>query len=179
MKVNKQPRMSLFKYFKYEKLTDDICNNKCQRCPVEMECEYFYTHRPPLIVDIWFKIKYLPYDISHYVANYFAKRKKTHYRCAVCGRIEAPYFYDEEELRKSITHEYGWWKARSAHNTLWHVCHHCMEHGYVTSADNDIMGYTWDEWQDFVAKNNQEVMDKIKAKDPEYYERWFGDEEEV
>ena len=178
-------RANLFKYLKYEKITDKYCNEEnssgnCAACPVKNECNYNLNHDVPWLVEAYWFLKWMPYNIGNEIAKYCVKHKKTHYTCAVCGMIEAPYFYDEVG---SITHDYGWWKAKSGHGITLYACHHCMEHGYAPSSENGKpydyehpREHTWDEWQEIVANSNAKSLAIIKEKDPEYYKKWFGDE---
>lgn len=177
-------RANLFKYLKYDKLTDKYCNDDCENCPVKEECKYISDHSYPWLLVIRDRILWLPYDICNIIANCMAKYKKTHYVCSVCGRIEAPYFENDEYYRASIIYEYGWWKAKSDTKTSLWICHHCMEHGFSPSSYNGLpldyehpREFTWDEWQDMIKTRNEKVMNNIKTKDPEYYMRHFHEEE--
>lgn len=168
-------RASLFKYLSYDKLTDKHCNEEnssgnCAACPVREECAYIVDHDAPLFMEIKWFLESIPCTIRLMIANFFATHKKTHYTCSICGLIEAPYFGDNKYLRSSITHGYGWWKAKSSYRRARWVCHHCMEH-------SDCMERN--ELQDFVVRSNKRMMDTIKNKDPNYYRKWFGEEKEV
>jgi len=124
---------------------------------------------PPLLLEAKWFVESIPDKISWAIATFYARHKKTHYKCNICGMIEAPYFGDNKYLRSSITHGYGWWKAKSCYRHPRWVCHHCMEHSSTM---------TWDELQEFVQRCNKRTLENIKIKDPEYYRKWF-DEEEV
>lgn len=107
------------------------------------------------------------------LSRYYYRHKKSHYKCIVCGRIEAPYFTEEEWA--SITKDMGWHKFKDSNR--W-VCHYCADHGFSPSFENGRLRnwehpWTWDEWQEFVKKDNNKVLTAIKEKDPEYYEYWF------
>lgn len=167
-------RASLFKYLKYDKLTDKYCNEEnssdnCISCPVKEECHYLTAMDSPLLLEVKWFIESIPGKISWALATFYAKHKKTHYECSICGMIEAPYFGDNKYLRSSITHGYGWWKTKSSYGRSRWICHHCMEHSSTM---------TWDELQEFVQRCNKRTLENIKIKDPEYYRKWF-DEEEV
>lgn len=106
------------------------------------------------------------------ISRYYYSKKKSHYQCAICGRIEAPYFTGEKYA--SITKDMGWHKLD---NGKWHrwVCHHCADHGFERPNEKDLpWTFTWDEWQDFVEEDNNKLLTTIKEKDPEYYEYWFN-----
>lgn len=106
------------------------------------------------------------------ISRYYYSKKKSHYQCAICGRIQAPYFTGEKYA--SITKDMGWHKID---NGKWHrwVCHHCADHGFERSDEKDFpWTFTWDEWQDFVEEDNNKLLTTIKEKDPEYYEYWFN-----
>lgn len=161
-------RAKLFKYLKYDKLTNKYCNEEnasgnCVCCPVKIECDYNVNHDVPWLIEVYWFLKWLPYRISNAFSNYYVKHKKTHYECSICGQIEAPYFQDKVFLRESITGGYGWWKAKNGRSTRW-VCHSCMEHGFSVPIDGE-----------FVVRENEKMLAQIKEKDPEYYEKWFGD----
>lgn len=173
----------MFKYLKYDRLTNKYCNDEnssgnCAGCPVKTECDYYVNHEPPLLISAYWYLMSIPLRVTHAFDYYMAHHKKTHYECAVCGDIEAPYFQDQDFLRGPITSGYGWWKAKgSGKRTCW-VCHQCMEHGYSSSgSDEHWRRITWDEHQECVTKDNEKILAKIKEKDPEYYEKWFGDKE--
>lgn len=173
-------RAKLFKYLKYDRLTDKYCNEEnssgdCAACPVKTECDYYVNHDAPWLLEAYWFLKSAPSRIAESVSNFMAKHKKTHYCCSVCGTLEAPYFHNHEALRTSITYEYGWWKAKSSwRQTRW-VCHDCMEHKrYALNAD-----YTWEVDQKYIEQHNKNIKGLIQEKDPEYYEKWFGDEYDV
>ena len=163
-------RASLFKYLKYDKLTEKYCNpsSDCTCCSVREECDYITHLDAPLLLEIKWFLESIPDKISWAIANYYARHKKTHYMCSICGMLEAPYFGDNKYLRTSITHGYGWWKEKSHLRHTRRVCHHCKEHH---------KSMTWDELQKFVKRSNKRVLDNIKTKDPEYYKKWFHEEE--
>ena len=109
-------------------------------------------------------------EVIEPISRYYYSKKKSHYQCAICGRIEAPYFTGEKYA--SITKDMGWHKLD---NGKWHrwVCHHCADHGFERPNEKDLpWTFTWDEWQDFVEEDNNKLL--IKEKDPEYYEYWFN-----
>lgn len=91
--------------------------------------------------------------------------KKAHYRCTICGLIEAP-FFNKDDYTHSITDAYGWHRFEDGR---W-VCHHCADH----SAQNSTQ---WEWWHDWVQKHNEILLSQIKEKDPDYYEEWFDEEE--
>ena len=126
------------------------------------------SHDAPLLLEVVWFITNIKDTISWKVANSIAAHKKTHYVCSICGLIEAPYFGDNKYLRTSITHGYGWWKAKSSYGRTRWICHHCMEH-------SDCMERS--ELHDFVSRSNKRMMDTIKNKDPEYYKKWVNEEE--
>lgn len=118
------------------------------------------------------------------LSRYYYSKKKSHYQCTVCGRIEAPYFTGEKYA--SLTKDMGWHKFNEGKWSRW-VCHHCADHGFISASESCNGGYTWDEWQTFVSEDNSKVLATIKEKDPEYYNYWFdggrerelfGDEDE-
>ena len=129
-----------------------------------------FSNNPIMKFECWFEN-----SIIEPLSRYYYSKKKTHYRCTVCGWIDAPYF--TEEKYASITKDMGWHKLD---NGKWHrwVCHHCADHGFVSTFENHKDGYTWDEWQKLVNENNVKVLAAIKEKDPEYYEYWFEDVDE-
>lgn len=111
-------------------------------------------------------------EVIYPISRYYYSKKKSHYQCAICGHIEAPYFTGEKYA--SITKDMGWHKID---NGKWHrwVCHHCADHGFERSDEKDFpWTFTWDEWQDFVEEDNNKLLTTIKEKDPEYYEYWFN-----
>lgn len=110
-------------------------------------------------------------------SRYYYSKKKSHYQCAICGRIEAPYFTGEHWA--SVTKDMGWYKFKDSKR--W-VCHHCADHGFVLSQDCDgYHGFSWDAWQELVKEDNEKILNIIKEKDPEYYHYWFegGREQEL
>lgn len=132
-----------------------------------------FSNNPIDRLEIW-----LENNILTPISRYYYSHKKAHYRCCVCGRIIAPYF--ETGKYVSVIKDYGWVKGKR-YCTYW-LCHHCADHGFVSIAEAnknlDWRGFTWDEWQDVVQKENKEVLDLIKQKDPKYYNDWFADYEE-
>ena len=160
--------MSLFKYIKYHRLIDKYCNdenekNDCANCPAKKECDCYYDMKEPALVKLYYHLYWLPHDTAEKISNYRAKLKKTHYRCDVCGLIEAPFFREQDVLRVSIDHEYGWYRAKRFGHTIW-VCHHCSAH---------VRDYPFDEWLQFVKDKNKNTLEMIKRKDLEYYNEHF------
>lgn len=116
------------------------------------------------------------------IAKYYYTHKKAHYKCCVCGYIMAPYF--DEKHKWSLTYDMGWHKFKDWKCTRW-ICHHCADHGFELSSEaaksvgwEGRRGYTWDEWNEIVTKDNDKLLDVIKNKDLEYYNYWFGDDDE-
>lgn len=132
---------------------------------------FIFSNNPIDRFSCWFEN-----SVIEPLSRYYYRHKKAHYRCAVCGLIEAPYF--TEEKYTSITKDFGWHKFKD--NNRW-ACHHCADHGFISARDEHNSGYTWDEWQEFVKEDNSKVISIIKEKDPEYYEYWFngGREQEL
>ena len=129
-----------------------------------------FSNNPIIKFECWFEN-----SIVEPISRYYYSKKKTHYRCTVCGRIEAPYFTGEKYA--SLTKDMGWHKFNEGKWSRW-VCHHCADHGFVSASESRNGNYTWDEWQEFVNEDNTEVLTAIKEKDPEYYEYWFNGERE-
>ena len=130
---------------------------------------------------------WLANNINEPLSRLYYRKKKSHYECSVCGQIIAPYFYipwySFDKNASSITCDYGWHKFKDSNR--W-ICHHCADHGFAPSSYNGTelsigRGRTWDEWQEYVKKENEQVLDAIKEKDPEYYHYWFegGREQEL
>ena len=125
-------------------------------------------------------------NIEEPISRYYFKKKKSHYRCCVCGQIVAPYFethYHTANTYCSLSHDYGWHKLKGRYGG-W-VCHHCADHGFSPSSENGKpfdwehpRECTWDEWQEYVKENNKQVLQAIKEKDLEYYKWWFEDEQD-
>ena len=116
------------------------------------------------------------------MSRYYYTHKKKHYECCVCGRMISPYF--DDKCKWSPTYDMGWHKFKDWKLTRW-ICHHCADHGFELSSEaskyigwENRVGYTWDEWHEIVVKDNNELIDVIKNKDPKYYDYWFGDEDE-
>lgn len=137
------------------------------------------SNSPIVKFEYWFEN-----SIVQPLSRYYYSKKKSHYQCTVCGRIEAPYFTGEKYA--SLTKDMGWHKFNEGKWSRW-VCHHCADHGFVSASESRNGGYTWDEWQIFVSEDNSKVLATIKEKDPEYYNYWFdggrerelfGDEDE-
>lgn len=140
---------------------------------------FTFLSNPIMRFECWFEN-----SIVEPLSRYYYSKKKSHYKCTVCGLIEAPYF--TEEKYASLTKDMGWHKFNEGKWSRW-VCHHCADHGFVSASESCNSGYTWDEWQKFVNEDNTKVLVAIKEKDPEYYEYWFeggrerelfGDEDE-
>lgn len=140
---------------------------------------FTFSSNPIMRFECWFEN-----SIVEPLSRYYYSKKKSHYRCTICGLIEAPYFTGEKYA--SITHDMGWHKFNEGKWSRW-VCHHCADHGFISTSESRNGGYTWDEWQKFVNEDNTKVLAAIKEKDPEYYEYWFdggrerelfGDEDE-
>lgn len=113
-------------------------------------------------------------SIAEPVSRSYYHKKKSHYQCAICGLIKAPYF--TEEKYTSLTKDMGWHKLDSGKWHRW-VCHHCADHGFERSDEAEYpWEFTWDDWQEYVEENNEKTLAIIKEKDSEYYEYWFGDE---
>lgn len=127
--------------------------------------QFTFSSNPIIRFECWFEN-----SIVEPLSRYYYSKKKTHYKCAVCGRIEAPYF--TKEKYSSITKDMGWHKFNEGKWSRW-VCHHCADHGFVSASESRNSGYTWDEWQTFVSEDNSKVLTTIKEKDPEYYDYWF------
>lgn len=116
---------------------------------------------------------WLQNNIIYSFKNYYYKHKKAHYQCCVCGKIVAPYF--EEEQYNVLTDDYGWHKL----DNRW-ICHHCADHGYARSNDTNEFPnreYKWEEWEEIIEKDNERILNKIKEKDPDYYNYWFNYED--
>lgn len=138
-----------------------------------------FSNNPIMRFECWFEN-----SIVEPLSRYYYSKKKSHYKCTICGLIEAPYF--TEEKYASVTKDMGWHKFNEGKWSRW-VCHHCADHGFVSASESCNGGYTWDEWQKFVKEDNAKVLATIKKKDPEYYNYWFdggrerelfGDEDE-
>lgn len=160
--------MNLLRYLKYRKLIDKYCNDEngkydCENCPVKKECDNYYDMEELTLVKLYYCLHHLPYDITEKISNYWTKHKKTHYRCDICGIIEAPFFRDQDVLKASISYAYGWYKAKYFGHTIW-VCYHCSAH---------IHDYPFDEWLQFVEDKNKNTLEMIKKKDLEYYNEHF------
>lgn len=125
-----------------------------------------FSNNPIDKLSCWFEN-----EVIEPISRYYYSKKKSHYQCAICGRIEAPYFTGEKYA--SITKDMGWHKLD---NGKWHrwVCHHCADHGFERSDEEFPWTFTWDEWQEFVKEDNNKILTTIKEKDPEYYEYWFN-----
>lgn len=125
-----------------------------------------FSNNPIDKLSCWFEN-----EVIEPISRYYYSKKKSHYQCAICGCIEAPYFTGEKYA--SITKDMGWHKLD---NGKWHrwVCHHCADHGFERSDEEFPLIFTWDKWQDFVKEDNNKLLTTIKEKDPEYYEYWFN-----
>lgn len=124
-------------------------------------------------MELYYRIKF---RLSYSIKTFFTKRKKTHYQCWICGKIEAPYF-KEGELCAPITDGYRWHRIDK---NRW-ICHHCNAHGFSdsdTTIPREQREPTWDEWQKYVKESNQKVLARIKEKDYNYYYENFVKEEE-
>ena len=110
-------------------------------------------------------------EVVEPISRHYYSKKKAHYTCAICGCIEAPYFTGAKYA--SMTKDYGWHKLD---NGKWHrwVCHHCADHGFVSSSENHNSSFTWDEWRKLIKGSNERLLEIIKEKDPEYYDYWFN-----
>lgn len=138
--------------------------------------QFTFSNNPIARLSCWFNN-----SIREPFSRWRDKHKKTHYECCVCGHLIAPYF-DDRYTYSSVKHDYGWHKLKGENR--W-ICHKCADHGFWPSSDSDIplescqRGYTWDEWQDVVAKERVCIRELIKTKDPEYYnDNYFYDDEE-
>lgn len=136
-----------------------------------------FSKNPLDIFSCW-----LENEILAPIARYYYTHKKAHYECCVCGYIMAPYF--DEKHKWSPTYDMGWHKFKDWKCTRW-ICHHCSDHGFELSSEaakhigwEGRIKYTWDEWHEIITKDNSRLLDVIKNKDPEYYDYWFGDEDE-
>ena len=135
------------------------------------------SKNPFNIFSCWFEN-----EILTPISRYYYTHKKDHYQCCVCGMIVSPYFDDMGKC--SPTLDMGWHKFNEGKWSRF-VCHHCADHGFAPSSYNGtervFRDYTWDEWQDHVKENNDNVLAIIKKKDPEYYHYWFegGREQEL
>ena len=71
-------RAKLFKYLKYDRLTDKYCNEEnssgnCVGCPVKVECDYNVNHDVPWLIEAYWFLKWLPHSISNAFSNYYVK----------------------------------------------------------------------------------------------------------
>ena len=110
-------------------------------------------------MELYYRIKF---RLSYSIKTFFTKRKKTHYQCWICGKIEAPYF-KEGELCAPITDGYRWHRIDK---NRW-ICHHCDAHGFSdsdTTIPREQREPTWDEWQKYVKESNQKVLARLKKK---------------
>lgn len=167
-------RANLFKYLKCKKIVDEECTperseNDCETCPFTEECNYFVKNDLPWLVNLYYEIDIKLYSIKEKMGHWLAKHKKAYYVCAVCGKIEAPYFNKEPV---SITDGYGWHKFKDSNR--W-VCHHCADHGFALESEEYIpeedRDFTWEEWQKIVKEENKKILDLIKEKDSEFYRK--------
>ena len=126
---------------------------------------FTFSNNPIMKFECWFEN-----SIVQPLSRYYYSKKKSHYQCTVCGRIEAPYFTGEKYA--SLTKDMGWHKFNEGKWSRW-VCHHCADHRFISVFENNN-GYTWDGWQRVVKENNTKVLATIKNKDPEYYDYWFN-----
>ena len=98
-------------------------------------------------------------------------RRKTHYECCVCGKLEAPYF--DDIFKGSMRWDYGWYKLDRGRR--W-ICHHCVDHGY---APLSIGEPTFEEWQkEVVTPTRNRIRELIKTKDIAYYNTHYFYEED-
>lgn len=61
------------------------------------------SNNPIMKFECWFEN-----SIVQPLSRYYYSKKKSHYQCTVCGRIEAPYFTGEKYA--SLTKDMGWHK---------------------------------------------------------------------
>lgn len=107
-------------------------------------------------------------EIAIPCSRYYYRKKKAHYKCTVCGRIEAPYFAGKRW--SSITKDMGWHRFKDSNQ--W-ICHHCADHGFESSYEEYPWTFTWDQWQEYIKVENDRILRRIKEKDYGYYHYWF------
>ena len=111
-------------------------------------------------------------NIVEPLSRWHDSRKKTHYECCVCGKLEAPYF--DDLFKGSMRWDYGWHKLDNGRR--W-VCHHCADHSY---SPHSAWGDSFEDWyENTVIPSRVRIRELIKAKDLEYYDNhYFYDDEE-